>query len=179
MTTTRTEEQTQMLHRVANRIENDPALYDQEQWISTDDGMGRYGLITGDLELADPFDCGTACCIAGWAVLEDFTMRFDDIKIDVGKSRPVSKDSLIDCMANDSSMPDAGRRLLGLGHADSAMLFNEHWKPADWLECDDDITTAKKAAQALRDIANGATVSSVTQFEDTGDLEGPDGSDYS
>jgi len=58
---------------------------------------------------------------------------------------------------------DNAARILGLDEGDSHVLFSEHWLPRDHTRCDDQLTLAKKTAQALRDIADGGLVEDVSQ----------------
>ena len=60
--------------QLADYIENLPSnKFDMNYWISykTKNELGAWVLFKGRYELdetfMDPLDCGTACCIAGWA----------------------------------------------------------------------------------------------------------------
>ena len=166
---TRTAKQNELLCRVADRIENDPALYDQTQWL--DNERGQDGYIDTNNNRVDFFNCGTTACIAGWTVLEAWADMFDELKVKHGNNRngltPFFGMPLADPVWG---IPAKAREVLGLTEDELDILFSEDWLPHDYSDSDDHVTLCKKTAQALRDIASGDSVIDVSQecFYDEG-----------
>lgn len=59
----------ELIGKVLQSIFDHPDEHDQEAWIRTEDVLGE-GDFTFDLSDFEK-DCGTSCCIAGWAVLHE------------------------------------------------------------------------------------------------------------
>ena len=166
---TRTAKQNQMLCRVADRIENEPTLYDQTQWLNNE--RGRAGYIDVDNNRVDFFDCGTTACIAGWTVLEAWADMFDQLKVEHGNNRQGLTPFIGTPFADPVwGIPAKARDVLGLTEDELDILFSEDWLPHDYSDSDDHVTLCKKTAQALRDIASGDSVIDVSQecFYDEG-----------
>lgn len=109
-----------MLHRVADAIEAQPENYNQNEY-------------------AEVSDCGTRCCIAGWAARLDPRLDWD--------GEPLSRRGV-----TPGAVHRAGQRALGLSEREAAVLFDADWHPSD-LACDD--PTAAEAAAFLRGLADG------------------------
>ena len=125
---------TDLIRKIADRIEHEPDRYNQRVFIDPDEERVRWER-DGDSEFEVPtpaIDCGTAFCIAGWAMAES--------------------DYLFDYTANEFMRPDGtyvtseiheGARLLGLHLDAAAILFDSDWRPLNMTPAD-----------ALREIAN-------------------------
>ena len=123
----------ELINKVADAIEAHPDRYDQEVWTSD----GRWKSL-------DVHTCGTAFCIAGWAVAVDHW--------ETGAWGRVHSDET----------DQVARQLMGLTPREGHFLFGPEWLPnADMAELDEPHLRAKHVANALRDIADGASVYDV------------------
>ena len=123
MTVEPTDKQLAMRRQVADALIAEPERYDQDVF-------------------GTKIDCGTAHCIAGWAmILADYTVTFrgnpDDSHVEW--ARPDG--SFVECEYRD------GGHLLGLSMDQAVELFSPNWKA-------DEQGTATAAAKALTDMAN-------------------------
>jgi len=159
---TRTAKQNELLCRVADRIENDPALYDQTQWLNNE--RGQDGYIDTNNNRVDFFDCDTTACIAGWTVLEAWADMFDQLKVEHAENGSSLTPFIGSPFADPVwGIPAKAREVLGLEEDESDILFSEDWLPRDYSDTDDHVTLCKKTAEALRDMASGKSVVDVSQ----------------
>lgn len=135
-----------LLRKVADYVEGHPDQYDQHVWVTNTPDPRPYLGVGDDIRVGEvvEHDCGTQACIAGWAVLLD------------GQPAPIHWDA-------------AGREALGLTGEESNVLFDEFWEPLD--PDDDETLKAKQVAEALRAIADGAAISTLTAPESVHELD--------
>ncbi len=126
---------TDLLLKVADRIEHHPENYDQRVWAMDE---AHCYLLHGDTtdSLAEQVGCGTSACIAGWAVIE--------------AKQPIPESFV------------KTYELLGLTAAEAAVLFSEEWLPRGYDEDESDDMYVKRAAEALRRLADGSSIREVT-----------------
>ena len=86
-------------------------------------------------------ECGSVACIAGWAVHETTGVA-------------------------PEKWERAGAEALGLTRREAALLFYEGWLPAGWEPEDTPAMVGKRAAEALRRLADGARIEDVTKVPD-------------
>lgn len=155
-----------LLREIADKIETHPERHHQESWatgVFNIDSQLAYGeggpsdwFVTADgddIQASDtPSLCGTAHCIAGWAMrLAGWTVVWrtedDGWYLD-----------WIDTNGNVNHTPNhanIGARLLGLDVVDAAQLFSTSWGPPAGMTVPD----------ALRAIADGADIDDVTRHD--------------
>lgn len=178
-----------LLRKIADVIERNPDRYYQGSWESfygeTEDGTtvldGLYHRTPDEAvefvtEMAAPeATCGTTFCIAGWAVALTATKA----EHREASRRCVYEDSYgkhFDYGAHDvrlrdvvaervgvygASWADLGRHLLGLDRSEVS-LFDGEWRPATWGSSDSHELTAKQVAEALRALADGASLTEIS-----------------
>lgn len=115
---------TQLFNAIADHIEARPDLYNQTVWA------------------ADNNDCGTTCCVAGWAALLTEGL--------VPNDRVFGHDSIIQFVPSSKrSFSDVGIEVLGLTEDEGDILFDGAWM---------DGKDTSHVVRTLRDIANGGDI---------------------
>lgn len=158
----------ELFEQIANVIELQPQYYNQGSWATA--ALGDIHKNVEDAERAAEAlgnECGTAFCIAGWAVSLSATPE------QVKEAKRIARDEycLIDVVRDDRIYVNAqaffdvlceevtgagdavaaGAKLLGLGYDDADYLFNGCWRPQ----------TGLSVPEALRKIGDGAGVREV------------------
>lgn len=118
----------ELFYRVAEQIEREPMSYNQDTW--------------GRPEPNTP--CGTARCIAGWAV---YLRGYKPYNYFWSKVTHPDHPDRVECIR------EAAQRELGLTVSETLMLFHEHWRPRA------DLTVP----EALRMIGDGVSVEEVSR----------------
>lgn len=122
-----------MFGRIADQIEQHPDWYDQQDW--------------------DLSQCGTVCCIGGWAIVLAATPdKHAAARADTAEGRPRSFLFYLGRRMGFHSVYDAASQTLGLDEHEAAALFS-----ADWRAADGDVPAA------LRAIGRGTPVADVTR----------------
>lgn len=116
---------TELFDAIADRIEAEPHRYDQSDWWTlARDGAGNI--------------CGTAFCIAGWAV-----------ELTVGTMKDKTSDGLMFLRPNGDYWADTAAVQLGIDDDEADVLFG-----AAWMEGEQ----PSRVADALRRIGRGADI---------------------
>ena len=122
----------ELMRKIADEIESHPLDYDQSEY-----GSG-----------ADPRDCGSACCVAGWARV---LSKFSDIQ---GLDRFIVQ----------RKIHHDAKEALGLDEQEAGCLFEESWPWAwyDRIGIDTKVAfhipSAREAAMIFRGMANDGVV---------------------
>lgn len=125
-------EQQQLMLAVADAIENDPASYKQTHWIEVT-------------------ECGTTCCIAGWAVKIAQDEDFERV-VSTARAMGIYYESSYAYEEHDSWFLYTAMDLLGLERNEAHKLFGCNWRPAAELT----------VPEALRKFAGGAELEEIT-----------------
>lgn len=158
-----------LLYAIAARIETEPESYDQSKWVET---MRADGLPVTASFLQEPPEvfehCQTKACIYGHALLlgapefiELHPSRFnrptyltiDRAAVELARQQMENAYHDADCDGANTDYVVHGAQLLGLTIDECYGLFSEHWEPRAGLT----------VPQALRAIADGATVEDVSE----------------
>lgn len=133
---------------IADQLEAHPEKYDQGTWgVDDTKEISEHDFFTVAERMAVN-GCGTRGCIAGWAAAFNITA-------------PQVAEPIRSGVYDISKI---AAELLELPQSQANELFDEHWKPRR------DLTVS----EALRKLANGATVDSVSGWDDDDDEEGDD-----
>lgn len=178
-----------LFRAIADVIEDDPSRYNQQSWGHAPSGLMKFGFDSNwDDAIRDVETCGTSFCIAGHAAaLSGYVPRISKTQVNVDPVMHLTPDETALQADGEQAyllrpdwyrvklrnQPDAGpagwartpavaRDLLGLTLEESDILFDENWEPETADAWDSDEVRARKVAQALRDIAAGNPVLSVT-----------------
>ena len=100
------------LNAMVTWLEANPAVHNQKTWAMSDTDAPDV-TIPGDGEI-----CGTACCLAGWTLLHDYThYRYDQWRqevVDILTGMPLT---------NSDDFTLRARKLLNLHEKETLMLF--------------------------------------------------------
>ena len=135
------EEAKKLMHAIADVIELDPTRYDQSDWVKVDGA--NVPDVEEKLKVVVEHGCGSAFCIAGWAAVLEYD-RLDDQQKRV--------QLLVDI--EESGFAAVAEDLLDLSFYEGDDLFASRWKPKPGMT----------VPEALRRIAEGGSVESVTDF---------------
>lgn len=124
-----------LFRAIADQIEAHPETYDQSVWGEVDDNdfSQLFDFLTAAEHMAVG-SCDTRGCTAGWAI----ALNIQDPQVRISMS-----DRSITAMAAD---------LLEIDSRTAMILFMEDWEPAAGMT----------VPEALRELANGATIHEVT-----------------
>lgn len=125
----------ELFRQVAEAIETKPELYNQGGWYYMDDD-----------------DCGTTCCIAGWAVA---ISQFNGNTLQAATKYYNSDDFNISVEA---------REALGLTAAEARDLFHGHWAPHEGLSVPDALRKISEGAE-IADISNPAFLTQYHNYD--------------
>jgi hypothetical protein len=136
-----------MLYEIADIIEMFPEHHDQDLWIMNDVGDASSSILWN----GETISCGTAQCVAGWAVILE-NGGLDSITLDGFTSdEEVHFSNGNSCSRyNDEFYMENGARILGLNDSDAYNLF----MTTDVVDYDD-----FDMPRVLREIADGESVS--------------------
>jgi len=129
-----------MLYTIADIIEENNDLWDQDEWMNTDD-IDYYEEPNAVIYNGNEYVCGTTQCVAGWAVLIEHG-GLDSSR--TSENYWVMKDGF-----STNDWAESGAEILGLSTKDSLNLFYT----TDIANPD-----AFDMPRVLRDIADGASV---------------------
>jgi len=185
---TTSEVNAELFRAIADVIEEDPNRYNQQNWGHEPAGLLKFGFNSNwDDAIKDVETCGTSFCIAGHAAaLSGYVPLIKQNAVNVDPVMHLTPDETALHAAGEQAyilrpdwyrvkpknQPDAGwartpavaRDLLGLTPEDADILFDESWEPETADFWDSDEVRARKVAEALRDIAAGDSVRSVTNM---------------
>jgi hypothetical protein len=130
-----------LLHKVAEHIDNDPNSWNQKVWFSIDLSSVEIFVVEPTQELQGVEKCGTAACVAGWALTlggkEEDQPNVSDSQIRSQLRLMAAFPSGSETCASASftkegtSIPRAAQELLGLTDYEAEGLFRSENSRAD------------------------------------------------
>lgn len=132
------ERNSELFDKIAAQIEEEPYRYDQTGW---------------DVALEEDDDgvCGTAHCVAGWAIMLTYGAGWfrrygkEDVPVPDGFNR------------DEISISSVAAHLLGLDAKEHASLFAASWAPKGY-HIEDNPPPVGVVADTLRDIGRGGDI---------------------
>jgi hypothetical protein len=137
-----------LLYQIADLIETYPEMHDQETWGWSDSDKFDKVIFDGE-----QYKCGTAHCIAGWALVLDNDWKPAKIRNHFGNKRIDWGTAVNKAEGTAMSTPNWAQGKLGMNDSEAAILFSEDWNPSNHLTVGD----------ALRMFADGAGIRDITE----------------